>query len=189
MRAALLVSAIAALIGLGILGGIGLNAQTPPQPVPREQLSAPLTPEEFIRRAAQEAMGDSEIGRMVRSDATLPHALQILGQQIADRANSAGEELRVLAERHNVPLTGQLTAEDSKAIQDLSRIQGTEFTELYLERMMTTLDRHVRLHERALEIDAPDIRQYAERTLPVLREQHAAAQSVWDQEIAEETEQ
>lgn len=188
MKAAGLVLAIAALaVSLGIWGNPGLQAQIAPE-IPREQLSAPLTPEEFIRRAAQEAMGDAEIGRMVRSDATLPHAIQVLGQDIADRAVTASEELRALAERHDVPLTGQLSAEDSKAIQDLSRIQGPAFTERYLERMTSTLDRHVRLHERALEIDAPDIQQYAKRMLPVLREQHATARTVWDQEVAEKPE-
>lgn len=176
-----------AVFGLAAFGTPLIVAQTiPQQPIPREELSAKLTPEEFIQRAAREAMGDAEIGRMVRSDVTLPNELQSLGNDVAARATEATEQLRRMAERHDVALTGQLTAEDSASIQDLSRVQGNQFTEIYLERMTSTLDRHIRLHERALEIDAPDIRQYAEKMLPTLRDQLAAARAIQDEELADQ---
>lgn len=186
MKALMAALAITALAAFGMPASLAQQPSPREEPIPREELSAPLTPEEFIQRAAREAMGDAEIGRMVRSDVTLPNDLQRLGNDVAARATEATEQLRRIAEGHDVPLTGQLTAEDSASIQDLSRVQGTQFTEIYLERMMTTLDRHIRLHERALEIDAPDIRQFAEQMLPTLRDQLAAANAIQEQQSAEQ---
>lgn len=144
-----------------------------------------LTVEDFVRRAAEDNRADAEIGGMVRNDPALPQGVHRVGGAVADTASRLDGPLAALAQSHQVRLGSELGEQDRQMIQQLSRIQGEEFTRDYLQFVINDLERDIKLYQDAAGIGSAAVGTFVEETLPALRANLALARRVWDEQTAQ----
>jgi putative membrane protein len=99
---------------------------------------------------------------------------------VADHSK-ANEELKALAAGKNVILPTTMADDEQKHINDMSAMKGADFDKHYVDMMVDDHDKDVKMFEEAAE-DAkdPDIRAWASKTLPVLKEHQAAIKAIKD---------
>lgn len=133
----------------------------------------------FVAEAAQSGMAEVEASRVVAERAA-DAAVKSYAQQLEREHTSANGELQRIAGDKGITLP---TAVDTAAKEQLDRLRGQSAPQL--ERSFVQdfgVDAHARaiqLFERqAREGQDPDLRSFAERTLPRLREHLAMAQQL-----------
>ncbi len=148
-----------------------------------------LTIEDFVRQAAEDNRADAEIGGMVRNDPALPQGVHRVGEAVAGTARRLDGPLADLAQSHQVRLGSGLGEQDRQMIQQLSRIQGDEFTRDYLQFVINDLERDIKLYQDAAGIGSTAVGRFVEETLPALRANLALARRVWDEQTAQAPEE
>lgn len=84
--------------------------------------------------------------------------------------SKANEELKALAAKKNIALPSAPAAEKQKKLEELGAKTGKDFDKAYVEEMVEDHKKDVALFEEALEkSEDPEMKQFIESTLPVLR--------------------
>jgi putative membrane protein len=132
---------------------------------------------DFVQDMLQENQAEVQLGQLAQGQATNPQVRQFAETLVNDHRQAA-DELRQIAQRHNVQAEGP--DDDHRDLHEkLSRLKGREFDREFMREM-------VRKHEQAIgdvedkmeNADNPDLRQWAQKTLPVLRQHHQQAQEI-----------
>lgn len=118
----------------------------------------------------QLSLGEKEIGlgRLAQEKATRPDVKQFAETLVRDH-EQAGEELRQIAGRQNVTVavrSEQLEVERER----LSKLSGAEFDREYLVEMVADHERAVKDLEAVSKDENQEIRNWAQKTLPHVRE-------------------
>ncbi|MEW5727813.1 MAG: DUF4142 domain-containing protein [Pseudomonadota bacterium] len=144
-----------------------------------------LTAEDFVRQAVEDNRADVEFGRMVRNDPALPPGVHQVGRMLERSSTQMNGALAKLAQDNDVRLGTSLAEQDRQMIQRLSQMQGAEFTREYLQFVINDLERDIKFYQDAVEVEAPDVSQFAQETLPVLQTTLAMAEKVWEEQVAQ----
>ena len=134
--------------------------------------------QEFIQD--QLADGDAEIalGRLVQERATNPQVKEF-GQMMVRDHQQAGTELKQIASKHNITPAGKEHNEHNDMRERLTKLSGAEFDREYMEAMVDDHEKAVNDVERKAEnADNPEIRQWASKTLPTLRQHLERARQI-----------
>jgi putative membrane protein len=133
---------------------------------------------EFVRKAAEGGVMEVELGRLAGARAT-SDAVRQFGQRMVTDHGMANQELMRLAEQKGVTLPASLSPEHQALRDRLGGLAGAEFDRAYMDEMVKDHREDVALFERqAQSAQDPDLRAFAGRTLPVLREHLRLAQDV-----------
>jgi predicted outer membrane protein len=154
-------------------------------PALAQRATETLTVESFLREAVEDNIADVEIGKMVRNDPAQPQGVHRVGRAVAETAARQNQTLEKLAAQAGVPLSTQPSTQETMVIKRLALMDGTAFTDEYLQFVIDDLERDIRLYERAAALDDPAVKAFAQDSLPALRETRALAQQVWEQQVAE----
>lgn len=124
---------------------------------------------DFVKEAALANLTEIELGREALKNAA-NEDVRRFGQRMIDDHSKAQSDLKAAAgSSFDVP--NELDAEHRSMVEKHARLSGQEFDRAYLEMMVDDHSRVIREFERASESAKDrDIRDFASRTLPVLRE-------------------
>jgi putative membrane protein len=136
---------------------------------------------EFMVNSAGQGMLELELSKLAQQKATTPavktFAAQLV-QQHADMSNS----LKSVADKKSIVLPTGLGADQQEQVKKLSNLGGAAFDKQYME---TIVDAHKddvdSFDDMSDDAYDGDIRGFAAKYLPVLKEHLTAAQQVQDQ--------
>lgn len=135
-----------------------------------------LVDQNFLTTAAASGLLEVAAARAAASKASNPEVQTFAGTLLRDHT-AANAELRALAARKNVNLPTEIGAGQTPTLEALTNASGPEFDRQFLQTMgLSEHQSAISLFERAArEGKDADVRAYAEKTLPKLREHLATA--------------
>ncbi|GAA3935505.1 DUF4142 domain-containing protein [Hymenobacter algoricola] len=135
----------------------------------------------FVVDVASDGQLEVELGRLAQQQSTTP-AVKDFGQRMATQHAEISQALGVLAEQKGIVLPAGLGAEQQKTRQELAALTGAAFDKKYLELMVddhaNDVDAFDDMSEDAYD---GDIRGFAAKYLPRLKEHLELAKQVQDQ--------
>jgi putative membrane protein len=125
--------------------------------------------QDFMTRAAQINLFEIRSGELAQKKTANDDVRQLAARLTADHsANNA--ELKKLADKYEFKLPNEPNAKLRKQMQRLEKLTGPEFDRAYVQLMIDDHKDAIALFEKQVGHSQGDVKQYAEKTLPVLRE-------------------
>jgi putative membrane protein len=171
-------------------------SQTPPSQKPGASTAAMSSDVEFIKKAAEGGMKEVEVGKLAQSRASDSNVKAFADRMVKDHG-AANTELMSLAKSKGVMLppspdrrstTADAAKPESGATgtsgqrpDPLESLKGAEFDRAYMTKMVEDHEKTVQLFEQEANSgkDA-EVKAWAAKTLPTLREHLSQARSVRD---------
>ena len=131
---------------------------------------APSTPD-FVQKAAMSDMYEVQAGKLA-ADKGQSDAVKQFGQQMVDAHSKTTEELteKIVKNKNiKVDLPPKLDAPHQKLIDDLNSVSAQDFDKTYADKQVDAHKEAVDLFKKyASKGDDPDVKQFAEKTLPTI---------------------
>lgn len=133
---------------------------------------------QFFEEAAQGGMAEVELGKLA-SDKTSHADVKKFAEMMVQDHTKANQQLMQLANKHGVTPPTELEGKHKKAQERLSGLSGDGFDKSYMDQMVKDHKETIDLFEKqAKRGKAADVKQFAEQTLPTLREHLKEAQRI-----------
>lgn len=124
----------------------------------------------FIRQAARSGKAEIELSQLALQKAQDAQVRAFAERMVTDHTQQA-QQLQALAGSKGVGVAPFLDAEHRVILSVLSRLSGAQFDMMYMKTMVTDHQTSVALFEwEAANGGDPDVRAFAESSLPALRE-------------------
>jgi putative membrane protein len=140
--------------------------------------------ETFLKEAAQGGQMEVELGNVAAKKASNDR-VKAFGKRMTEDHGKANKELAALAKKKNVQISKTLDDKHKNEVDRLSKLSGlsgSEFDREYMEAMVKDHKEDVEKFERAAkEAKDSDIKQFASKTLPVLKDHLELAQTTHQQ--------
>jgi putative membrane protein len=146
----------------------------------RGDASAQLSPADakFVTTAAQSGMAEVRMGQLIAEGAQ-SKALRDLGQKLVTDHTKANQELIQLAASKGVSAPSQPAAKHEKMLESLSKLKGTEFDRSAQQHAMMHHQEDVQMFQQAIaNLQDPELKAFAQKTLPILQEHLKMAQGL-----------
>jgi len=132
----------------------------------------------FLTKAAQGGMEEVELGKLAVERASDPK-VKNFGQRMVDDHSAANDKLKQVAAKKNVSLPPQMTEEQQRTKAKLAKLSGAEFDRSYMEYMVNDHKADVAEFQREGNSgNDPDVKGFAQETLPTLQDHLRMAQDV-----------
>ena len=133
----------------------------------------------FIKNAAEAGTSEVELGRL-GADKAAGNEVKQFAQHMVDDHSKNNTELTSLASSKNVEIA-TVTDKARKAADKLSDKSGVDFDKAFMKKMVADHKKVVREFEsEAKNGKDPDVKAFAEKALPTLRQHLQEAQSIYD---------
>ena len=133
---------------------------------------------DFVNKAATGGVTEVELGRIAAVRAVRPSVRSFGGRMVTDHSRG-NAEIAALAQSKDLPLPTALEPSQQAMRDRLSALSGPDFDRAYMSEMVRDHTEDIALFERATEVSAdPDIKAWAARSLPMLRDHLALARQV-----------
>lgn len=158
-------------------------ASQAPSSLPPDQTATPAgsasDPRTFLIAAASAGMLEVAASRMAQERATNAEVKAFAERMIADHGK-ANEELKALAATKNVTLTDEMQAAHKVELDTLSGLQGAAFDQAYAQRIgvQSHMNTVTLFQQASAHMQDAEIKAYANRMLPTLREHLDQAQKL-----------
>jgi len=132
---------------------------------------------DFVNKAAQGGMAEVELGKMV-SEKAQNQAVKDFAQRMVDDHTKANDRLKQLASQKGITLPTDLDSKDKSFEDNLSSASGSKFDKMYMDHMVQ--DHKADISDFKSEADKaadPDVKNFAQQTLPTLEEHLQQAQA------------
>jgi len=161
---------VAALVAVGVglaFGGSVLGQSTGTSPPSAAAVSA--ADKKFIMNAARGGMAEVKLGQLAVKSAS-SDAVKQFGQRMVDDHSKANDELKQLAGQKGVTLPTSIGKQNQSAYSHLAKLSGASFDHAYMQHMVKDHEMDVREFEKeASSGKDPDVKAWAEKTVPTLR--------------------
>jgi putative membrane protein len=127
---------------------------------------------DFVKAAASGGKMEVELGRYAAKHAQ-DAEVRSFGERMAADHGKANQELETVARGAGHPVPAQMTAEHRDEVQKLTKLEGAEFDEAYMDAMAKDHEHDVDAFRAQADEKKSDVDRWAARTLPTL-EQHLA---------------
>jgi putative membrane protein len=137
-----------------------------------------LTDETFAKKAAAGGLTEVELGKLAQQNGQSQDVKDFGAKMVTDHGK-ANDNLEAIATKDSLTIPDKPTAEQQAMIDQLSKETGKQFDKAYIHAMVKA---HV--GDKALftdEIDSaknPDLKQFAEDTLPVIKDHLAMIEGI-----------
>ena len=134
----------------------------------------------FMKEAAMGGLLEVELGRLAVQNAGSDQVKQF-GQRMVDDHGKANEQLKSLAQSEGVTLPSQLDSKHVKELQRLQKLSGADFDRAYMKMMVDDHHQDIRAFKHEAQSgDDPEVKAFAGKTLPTLREHLSMAERARD---------
>lgn len=126
---------------------------------------------DFIQDQLEDGQAEVALGKIAAERATHAEVKQF-GQQMVRDHQTAGDELRQAAQSANAQVTppAELDGDHKNHQEELLKLSGAEFDRKYIDIMVDEHQEAVNELEKKVDSDNPQIRQWATKSLPVVRQ-------------------
>jgi putative membrane protein len=125
----------------------------------------------FAEEAAMGGMAEVELGKLAQQNAQNDDVKQFGTRMVQDHTN-ANQQLTPILSAKDVTAPTQLDASHRRTHDRLSKMRGAEFDRAYMRDMVQDHEKDVKkFRQEAEHGNDPDLKAFAQQTLPVL-EQH-----------------
>ena len=132
---------------------------------------------EFIENAAKGGMAEVELGQFAQQHASNEQVKQFAAKMVTDHSK-ANEELRQLAQEKGVTMPAGPSHMDNHEMTKLSKLTGADFDREYMKNMVKDHEKDVKdFQKEASKARDPDVKNWANKTLPTLQEHLQMAQT------------
>ena len=132
----------------------------------------------FINKAATDGAAEVELGRLATLRAARASVRSFGERMVIDHGRS-NAELAAFAQSKGLALPTLLEPSQQVMRDRLNSLTGADFDRAYMSEMVRDHNEDIAVFERAAEVSAdPDIKAWAARSLPMLREHLALARQV-----------
>jgi putative membrane protein len=137
-----------------------------------------LTDQDFITKAATGGLAEVELARMAVDQASNAE-IRKFAQRLADDHSKANKELQKLAADKNVTLPKQIDKKHQTEAARLAKLRGAEFDRAFIADQVKGHKHEVAMFEHiAKNGKDKDVKAWAEKTLPTLKEHLKLAQEL-----------
>lgn len=170
------------------------------EPAPMEKKTAPGATmsepgkldrhdQEFLKKAAEINLVEIELGKVAEKNSSDPNIKQIAGHLIKVHSESK-QKLDRLAASKGVTLPTEVSVWDRHSLSSLEKAQGDKFNKEFLAFNVNGHEKAVALFEKeAARTQDPDIKAWAQKTIPSLKDHLAMAQSGKVEAVGEKAKQ
>ena len=132
----------------------------------------------FLLQVARSASMEVEMGELARHKGTHP-AVRRFGERMVADHGQANEELRRIAARRQAMLPARFTHGQNSEMQHFEQASGVDFDRKYAAEMVKHHRDDLKDFEKAArDLNDPDLRDFARRTLPLLQDHLRMAQDM-----------
>lgn len=133
---------------------------------------------DFLMKAAKGGMMEVQAGQTAQTNAASKDVKDFAARMVADHTK-ANDELKTIAAAKNVTLPSVLEGDHREHLDELGKKSGNEFDKEYMEMMVDDHDKTVSMFEDAANNSKDaDVKAFAAKTLPVLREHQQMAKDL-----------
>jgi putative membrane protein len=167
--------AFGAVAIVGLLGSPALaQSQTGQAELAQQDL-------EFAKEAAAGGLKEVALGELAQEQAK-SEEVERFGQRMVQDHGQANQKLMAIVEQKDIQLPQELPEDAQQKYQELQQLSDAEFDEAYMDEMVKDHEKDVALFEQQAQSgEDPDLRAFAEETLPTLREHLELAREVQSQ--------
>jgi putative membrane protein len=174
----------AAALGVATLAASALQAQITPSKTEEatpantaETLSVPAEPsvsasdvaQEFVKEATLATQTEIALAKVAENKAQKTKVKELAQKLRADHQRSY-EELQAIAQAHGIATNSSQEAINRDDVDQLQKAKDADFDKEYTKLMVKNHVKSIRIFDKAsTEISEPDIKHYAQNTLPALR--------------------
>jgi putative membrane protein len=134
----------------------------------------------FLKEAAQGGMMEVTLGQMA-ADKAQNEAVKNFGQRMVKDHGQANEELKNLAKSEGVTIPSDMGSEGKELQQRLQKLSGAEFDQAYMQEMLKDHKKDIEaFNQEAQNGKDPEVKDWATKTLPTLREHYQLGQTAAD---------
>jgi putative membrane protein len=136
------------------------------------------TDKSFVMKAAMGGMTEVELSQLALTQAT-NEDVKRFAQRMVDDHGKANQELKQLAESKGMQVPAMLDGDHKKTKDKMSKLSGAAFDREYMSMMMKDHQKAVELFEgQSKNGKDPELKSWADKTLPTLREHMQMARDV-----------
>lgn len=159
---------------IGIMGALALaggvasaNANNPQELSKQDQ--------QFVNQAYSINAGEVKLGELAQKKGTTPD-VKDYGRRLAEDHRLGLEQLQRAAQKDNIRLPTQLDQKHQELYQKLSQLSGPQFDQAYLEHMKEGHQEAIDTFQKEVDKGShQNLKQYAQKQLPVLKAHKAIA--------------
>ena len=123
----------------------------------------------FLQKASEGQQAEIALGQLA-SERAADEQVKQFGEQMMKDHQKASSEIQQLASKEGVPLPTELTGKHKDKREQFARLSGKEFDRAYMGYMLRDHRKDVKEFERhAKAIKDPEVQQWAQGTLPLLK--------------------
>jgi len=132
----------------------------------------------FVDEAATGGMAEVELGKLASTKGANPEVKKF-GQMMVTDHSKANDELKALAAKKGWKLPTDLDSSHKATLDSMRSKVGTDFDKDYVQDMVDDHEKDVKAFEdKAKNATDPDLKTFAEKTLPTLRKHLEAIQAI-----------
>jgi putative membrane protein len=132
----------------------------------------------FVNEAAIGGMAEVELGKLASTKAANAEVKKF-GQMMVTDHTAANNELKALASKKGWTLPTDLDSSHKSTADDLKGRNGADFDSAYVDEMVDDHEEDVKAFEdKANNATDPDLKAFAQKTLPVLRKHLDAIKAI-----------
>ena len=136
----------------------------------------PEADQTFVETAAQDSIAEIDLGELAKERAQSDEVKQF-AQRMIDDHGKANEQLEEIAKNKGAVTPTEAGEEHSKVRAELAELEGEEFDQKYMAAMAEEHQKAVDLFQKqAEEGEDPELKSFAEQTLPIIKEHLTQAQ-------------
>jgi putative membrane protein len=156
-------------------------AQQPQQSQPQTQQptgALSKADRDFVTKAAQDGMAEVALGELGTRQASNNDVKQF-AQRMVDEHSKANNELKELASKKGITIPSEIPGKHKSTHDRLAKLSGADFDREFMRAMVKDHDRAVALFEKQSRSGSdPELKAWAEKTLPTLREHQQLARDL-----------
>jgi putative membrane protein len=132
----------------------------------------------FMNQAAIGGMMEVEAGKIAQEKASKA-AVKAFGAKMVQDHTKAGDELKALAASKGITLPAALPEMEQKHLDAMKGMSGIAFDKHYMSMMVNDHGKTIDLFEQATMSTVPEVKSWAEKTLPVLKGHNEMAGKIY----------
>jgi putative membrane protein len=132
----------------------------------------------FLSTAADSGLAQLELAKLALEKSNRPD-VKMYAHQVVSDYQKANQDLRQLAEQKKVPFPSNVTLKDKAEKARLELLSGDQFDDAYITAAMDHGAQNMKTYrnESAQGLDS-DVRQFASKNLPIVREHLAMIKAI-----------
>jgi putative membrane protein len=159
-------------------GGASTREQAPASATGQAGAQLDKSDQQFVTKASQSGMMEVQLGELASQKATAQPVKELAAMMAKDHAK-ANQELEGIVGKKGLALPKEMDSKHQAKIDKLSKLSGAQFDKEYIDESIAGHKRGVSEFEKAAKsAKDPDIKAFAEKTVPTLQAHLQQAQAL-----------